>query len=190
MIYELIGQDGGGGALDYIWWLLPLVCCLLTMSQREERPQASGQEVETFYTTLDISEAFETVEEKVAEWREEAREKGSEQGGIGQSLRRLLAGGRGPVERFTEKDKQPPRLYSLNDSSGTIFFEFTEVEGGGTVIKTTYNGVLKGRISNLKADLPLKIPATPIGLKCPSCGKPILEEFNICPYCGTDLIKE
>jgi len=58
------------------------------------------------------------------------------------------------------------------------------------VVKATYNSALKGRVAKLKAVLPLKIPATPVGLNCPSCGKPVLREFNLCPYCGSKLIKE
>ena len=93
------------------------------------------------------------------------------------------------VARF-EKEKTPPRLISLSDATGPVYFEFTEVEGGGTVVKATYGSALKGRVAKLKATLPLKVPATPIGLSCPSCGKPVLKEFNLCPYCGTELIKE
>lgn len=189
MILSLISQEGGGG-LDLIWWILPVLCCFLAMGQRgEEKPRESEKERENFYTTLNIDEVYESVEERAAQWRQEAKEKGEERGGIVSTVRKLLGGGP-PPDRFTERDKQPPRLYSLNDSTGAVYFEFTEVEGGGTVVKATYSPVLKGRVSKLKADLPLKIPAPPVGLKCPSCGKPVHEEFNLCPYCGTQLIKE
>jgi uncharacterized OB-fold protein len=45
-------------------------------------------------------------------------------------------------------------------------------------------------MAKLKADLPLRIPATPVGHRCPACGKPVLPEFNVCPYCGEKIIKE
>jgi len=109
--------------------------------------------------------------------------------GIASILSRVLRG-RQSAERFVEKENTPPRLLSLTDSSGSIYFEFTEVEGGGTVVKATYARSIKGRVAKLKTELPLKIPATPVGLKCPSCGKPVLREFNMCPYCGSELIKE
>jgi hypothetical protein len=160
------------------------------MSQREEKPQRAMKESDTFFTTLPINDAFETIEDKVTNIRKEVSESSSNQIGIGSSLKKLIGMRDAPVERFKEKEKQQPRLISYDDSTGSVFFEFTEVESGGTVIKATYNPLLKERITRLKASLPVKIPATPIGVKCPSCGKPVLHEFNVCPYCGTDLIKE
>jgi hypothetical protein len=189
MLLNLISQEGGG-SLDYIWWILPLLCCLITMTQREEKPQQTNKETDTFFTALPIADAYTTIQDKVSIMRKEANESSTGQVGIGPSLKRLIGMKAAPVERFKEKENQPPRLYTLDDSTGSIFFEFTEVEEGGTVVKATYSPLLKERMCRLKAGLPLKIPATPIGLKCPSCGKSMLHEFNLCPYCGTDLIKE
>ncbi len=160
----------------------------MTMGQRGDKPQETGPESDSFYTTQGIQESFGKVEEEVSKWRLEAQEK-REPEGLVPRVKRLLGGGT-QTERFVEKEKTPPRLLSLSDTTGPIYFEFTEVEGGGTVVKATYGSTLKGRLARFKADLPLKIPATPIGLKCPSCGKPVLREFNVCPYCGTELIKE
>jgi hypothetical protein len=188
MILPLIGQEGGGG-LDLLWWLVPLLCCFLTMSQREDKTKDMAKDSETFYTTLNIDESFEAIEAKIDQWKEDEKEKDAEQKGIVSSVRKLIAGGKS-AERFTELDKKQPRLYSVDDVTGALYFEFTEVEGGGTVVKITYNPLLKGRMTRLKSDLPLKIPANPVGLKCPSCGKPILQEFQLCPYCGSELIKE
>ena len=188
MILPLVFQDASG-ATNWLWWLLPIVCCFLTLSQREEKPQESTQVSDTVYTSLNIEDAFETVEKKIELWRIESREKDTREKGISSSIRKLIGGG-ATTSRFSDYDKQPPRLYSLNDVSGTIYFEFTGVDGGGTVLRITYNPVLRARMSRLKSELPLIIPATPIGLKCPSCGKPVLNEFNLCPYCGTELIKE
>ena len=187
MLLSLVGQDGGGG-FDIIWLLLPLLCCLITRGQWGEKPQEAGPESESFYTTHDIQESFGKIEEEVAKWRLEAHEKREPEGPVS-SVRKFLGGGT-QAERFVEKEKAPPRLLSLFDTTGPIYFEFTEVEGGGTVVKATYGSALKGRVAKLKAGLPLKVPATPIGLNCPSCGKPVLREFNLCPYCGSKLIKE
>lgn len=160
------------------------------MTQREEKPQQTNKETETFFTALPITDTFETIQDKVSVMRREANESPTKQGGIGPSLKRLIGMSTKPVERFKEKEVQAPRLYTLDDSTGSVFFEFIEVEGSGTVVKATYSSLLKERISRMKAGLPIKIPATPIGLKCPSCGKSALHEFNLCPYCGTELIKE
>ncbi len=188
MILSLVGQEGGGG-FDFLWYLIPLLCCLMTMGQRGERPQETGTESESFYTAQEIQESFGRIEEEVVKWRQEAKERKETSRDITSSIRRVLGGGQ-PAERFVERENDPPRLLSLIDSSGPVYFEFTEVEGGGTVVKATYARSIKGRVANLKAGLPLKIPATPVGLKCPSCGKPVLQEFNLCPYCGSELIKE
>ena len=186
MILSLVGQEGTGG-FDIIWLLLPLLCCML-MQQRGEKPQEAGSETESFYTTQPIQESFDGIAEEMARWRQEAKDK-KEEPGITSSITRLLKGG-APQERFTEKERNPPRLLSLADSTGPLYFEFTEVEGGGTVVKATYSPQLKSRVARLKATLPLKVPATPVGLSCPSCGKPVLREFKVCPYCGSQLIKE
>ena len=188
MILPLLLQDGGGSN-NWLWWILPLVCCLLTLSQREEKPQDSEQVSDIVFTSLQIEEAFKTIENKIELWKIESREKDAEQRGFISSIRKIIGGG-SQIERFSDYDRQPPRLYSLNDVTGSIYFEFTEVEGGGTVMKITYNPLLRARMTRLKSELPLKIPATPIGLRCQSCGKPVLNEFNLCPYCGTALIKE
>ena len=70
------------------------------------------------------------------------------------------------------------------DRTGPIYFEFTEVEGGGTVVKATYNSNIKARVTRFKAKQPLRIPAVPIGGRCPACGMATLPEFKLCPYCG------
>jgi hypothetical protein len=186
MILALIGQDGGGG-FDFIWLLIPLLCCTMTMG-RGEKPQDSGSESESFYTPQDINKSFEKIENEVEQWRIAAQEQKKPEGLVSSLTNRLRGGTQ--EARFVEKEKNPPRLISLTDASGPIFFEFTEVEGGGTVVKATYGSSLKGRIAKLKAVLPLKIPVAPVGLNCPSCGKAVLRDFNLCPYCGSKLIKE
>jgi hypothetical protein len=182
----LVAQEGTGG-FDIMWLLLPLLLCML-MGQRGEKPQEVGSDTDSFYTTQPIQDSFDRIVEETARWRQEAQEK-KEEPGIVSSVTRLFRGGT-PKERFTEKESKSPRLLSLADATGPLIFEFTEVEGGGTVVKATYSPQLKGRVARLKASLPLKVPAAPVGLSCPSCGKPVLREFKLCPYCGSQLIKE
>ena len=150
MILPLIGQDGGG--IDLIWWLIPVLCCILTITQREDKTRDMPKDNETFYTTTSIEDSYAAILDKVAEWREDEKTKGTEQKGIVAVLRKLLAG-RGKVERFTDLDTISPRLYSVDDITGPLYFELTEVEGGGTVVKITYNPLLKGRMSRLKASV-------------------------------------
>ena len=187
MIFPLIGQESG--SINPIWWLLPLLCCFLAMRQGDEKPKEMITENETFYTTLNINESFNTIVDKVTRWYEEEKANDAEKKSTLHTLMKFI-NSRPKEDRFTELNNQPPRLYSLNDVTGKVHFEQTEVEGGGTVIKVTYSPLLKNRIAKLKAELALKIPSNPIGLKCPSCSKPVLYEFNLCPYCGTNLIKE
>ena len=71
MLISLIGQDGGGG-LDFIWLLVPLLCCMLLMGQRGEGSQSAGLISDSFYTRHDIQEAFDNVEEEVSRWRADA----------------------------------------------------------------------------------------------------------------------
>jgi len=71
---------------------------------------------------------------------------------------------------------------------GTLYFELIEVEEGGTTVKASYGSGAKNRIVDFKARSPLKIPRVPIGNNCPSCGKAVLREFTLCPYCGQKLI--
>src|SRR4030042_4469268 len=164
MILSLVGQEGGGG-FDLIWLLIPLLCCTMTMGQRGDKPQEAGSESESFYTIQDINESYGKIENEVEQWRLTAQEKREPEGLVSSVMKRLRGGTQ--EERFVEKEKNPPRLLGLADASGPIYFEFTEVEGGGTVVKATYNSALKGRVAKLKAVLPLKIPATPGGLNCP-----------------------
>jgi len=82
-----------------------------------------------------------------------------------------------------------PRLFRLTDAvAGPVYFELTEVEGGGTVVKATYSSSIKRQVAEFKARSPLKIPAVPIGKRCPACGKAVLPEFVLCPYCGEKLM--
>ena len=189
MFISSLIKQGEGGGFDIIWILLPLLCCLMTMTQRGERTSERKTVTESWFTTQNIETTYKSIETETAEWRREAEERKEPSESFTSRLKGAV--GRGKVKgRFIVKGEIPPRLYRMNDKTGHIYFELTEVEGGGTVVKTTYNSSIKGQMAKFKAGLPLKIPATPIGNRCPSCGKPVLPEFILCPYCGEKLMKE
>jgi hypothetical protein len=188
LISSMVAQDGGGG-LDIIWWILPLLCCMLASQQRERAPTRDTV-TENWYTVQDVEAAYDAVVERAAEWREEALTAKPTSEPLMSKVSKALGGGGRDVDRFVEGDAKPPRLYRMRDRTGPIYFELTEVEGGGTVVKATYSPMIKVRMAKLKADLPLRIPATPVGHRCPACGKPVLPEFNVCPYCGEKMIEE
>jgi hypothetical protein len=191
-IEALVEQEATGG-LDIFWILMPILCCIIFMTQSRGGGNKGGTAMETvsesWYTVEDIEKSFKTIEATVAEWRKESEEKRETSKGVLSSLRGLLGGGK-PEDRFVVKETIPPRLYRMSDPTGPIYFELTEVVGGGTVVKTTFSSNLRSKMARFKASLPLKIPATPVGNRCPACGKPMLPEFNLCPYCGEKTIKE
>lgn len=188
LIPPIVGQEGGG--LDIFWILLPLLCCLMMSQRGGERTQASGEVIEHWYTIQDTEATYSAIEEEASEWRKQAEERRQESAGsITSRLKGVLGGGK-EEERYAIKETIPPRLYSMTDKTGPIYFELTEVEGGGTVVQATYNNAIKSRVARFKAKLPLKIPAVPIGKRCPTCGKAVLPEFSLCPYCGEKLITE
>jgi len=190
-IEALVNQEGTGG-LDIFWILIPLLCCVMLMTQGRGGGGKGGTTPETvsesWYTVQDIETTFKTIEATVAEWRKEAEEKREMSSGILSGLKGVFGGGK-PEDRFVVKETIPPRLYRMSDPTGPIYFELTEVVGGGAVVKATFNSQLKSKTAKFKASLPLKIPAAPIGNRCPACGKPVLSEFNLCPYCGEKIIK-
>jgi len=162
--------------IDITLLLLPLLCCLFALVSQPRQPQANI-EIDSWFVPKNIAEVYQAVIEEVNKWNKKSREKKSKF-----SFRRK------EKERFSIIKTVAPRLCEIHDSkSGPIFFEMIEVEGGGTVVKVTYNQMIKELIVNFKAHLPLKIPAQPIGKNCPSCGKSVLKEFNVCPYCGEKL---
>jgi len=189
-IASLINQEATG-SWDYFWILIPLLCCVIfAQGRRGDGGGGIAKETvsESWYTVEGIETMFKTIEGTVAEWRKEAEGKTDASGGALSSLRGMLGGGK-PEDRFVEKETIFPRLYRLSDPTGPIYFELTEVIGGGTVVKATFGSDLRSKMARFKASLPLKIPATPVGNRCPACGKPLLPEFNLCPYCGEKIIK-
>lgn len=189
LISAIINQGEGVGLDNILWIILPLLCCMMAMGQRGERASAPVTVTESWFTVQDIETTYKAVEAETAEWRRKAEERKEKGESLTSRLRGVLGGGRAG-ERYVVKETEQPRLFRMDDMTGPIYFELTEVEGGGTVVQTTYSTSIKSQMARFKASLPLKIPAAPIGNRCPSCGKSVLPEFNLCPYCGEKLIKE
>ena len=189
MIPPFVGQDGG--TLDWLTWLLPILVCVICMGQSQgERGPPSNTETDSWYTPYGIEEAYAAIVAEAAEWRKkEAEEASASSESIFSRLSGALGGRRGQ-ERFEVREEIAPRLYRMADRSGAIYFELTEVDEGGAVVKATYDSTIKARITRFKANQPLKIPATPVSKRCQTCGKPVLPEFSVCPYCGEKLIEE
>ncbi len=191
MIPPFVGQEGG--TLDWLTWLLPILVCVMCMGQSQggdRAPQRGNTETDSWYTPQGIEEAYAAIVAETAEWRKkEAEEASASSESIVSRLSGAL-GGRGRQPRFEVREEMAPRLYRMADRSGPIYFELTEIDEGGTVVKATYDSSIKARITRFKAEQPLKIPATPVSKRCQTCGKPVLPEFSVCPYCGEKLIEE
>jgi hypothetical protein len=189
MIFPFFGN--GAEPVDWISTLLPIICCvvMLPMLMRgggDQTGQAPSRESDVWYTVQNIDEAYEVIGKEVDSWRVKAEEEDAKPKSFIQRLRSRSP--KGP--RFDVKESIAPRLYTIGDPAvGTINFELTEVEGGGTTVKATYGSTYKSRIVDFKARSPLKIPRVPIGNNCPSCGKSVLREFLVCPYCSQKLIQ-
>ena len=185
---SLVSQ--GGNLFDFLLIALPFIALYFYFTQSRGEKLPEGETVtDMWYTPQGIEETYEAVVGVIEEWRGEEATSESESSGQPPGLLRGLARRRSE-SRFVEREKDPPRLYRMLDRTGPIYFEFTEVDGGGTVVKATYNSNIKARVTRFKAKQPLRIPAVPIGGKCPACGKTTLPEFKLCPYCGETLIKE
>lgn len=189
MIFPLLG-DSTGGEIDLLSTLLPIICCvimipLLSRSGGGQSAQAPTKESDIWFTTQNIDEAYETINREVDSWRTKADEEDAKPKSF---LSRLTGGGKkGP--RYVIKESIAPRLNTIGDPVvGTIYFELIPVEEGGTTVKASFSSAVKKQIVEFKARSPLKIPRVPIGNNCPSCGKAVLQEFTLCPYCGQQLV--
>lgn len=189
LITSLVSQGEGGGGIELIYWILPAICLIITFFQ-PKREKVSEREmlVESWFTPQGIDEAYSTIFAEMDVWRSTEATKTPPASMITRVQNIIKP--RSSKERFVIKEELPPRLYRMEDTSGPLFFELTSVEGGGTVVRTMYNYAIKARMARFRANQPAKIPAVPIGLNCPSCGKPVLQEFVVCPYCTEKLIKE
>ena len=189
MIFPFFG-DAPSGGFDIISTLLPIICCAIAIplisrsgGGQSSRPHAGESDI--WYTTQNIDEAYETINNEVDSWREKAVEEDAKP----KSFVSKLTGGGKKGPRFVVKESIAPRLITIGDPIlGATYFELTEVEEGGTTVKASYSSAAKNQIVEFKARSPLKIPRVPIGNSCPSCGKAVLSEFTLCPYCGQKLI--
>jgi len=126
-----------------------------------QRPAAVGLETDVWFTTQNVKDAFEAIEKEANAWKEN--------------------------EKFEVGQSMPPRLIRVRSKrEGEISFELTEVEGGGSSVKAMFTPEARFRVQTLRAQLPVNIPIG-IGKPCPSCGKSILPDFALCPYCGFKL---
>lgn len=166
--------------MSLIMMILPLIiCCLMPSIMRSmQKPAAAGGTVETdtWFTSAPVEEVYEAIRREVEVWKEETQIQPTKKG----------KGGR-VEERFRVEQEIPPRLYRVVDRrEGEITFELTDVERGGTSIRSTYNPAAKPRVQAFRAKTPAKVPAR-TEMNCPSCGRPVMPDFASCPYCGTKL---
>lgn len=167
---------------DMLTTLLPMMlCCMLpTLFRQPSQAAQEASESDFWYVGDGTKEAYDTIVKEVDGWRENAEEKRSK--GMFSSLRRKKQ------TSFGVDQAIPPRLYRVKDPErGEISFELTEVDEGGTSIKSTYDSRARVLIQNFKAKMPVKIPASTAPKVCPSCGKTMMPEFKTCPFCGTKL---
>ena len=190
MVFPFFGESNGGES-NIISILLPIICCaiaipLISRSGGGQPSQAPTRESDLWYTTQNIDEAYESINKEVDSWRVKAEEKDAKPKSFISKLTKR--GKKGP--RFIIRESIAPRLITIRDPIvGKIEFELIEVEEGGTIVKASYSSAVKNRIVTFKARSPLKIPRIPIGDNCTSCGKAVLREFTLCPYCGQKLIR-
>ena len=155
-----------------------MLCCMLpTLFRGQSTPET--KESDSWYVSYGIQEAYNAITEEVDVWRERAEIRRSKNRFSFLSLKKSAF--------FVVDEAVPPKLYRVNDEqSGNISFEFTEVEGGGTSVKSMYDSKSRALVQGLKAKMPTKIPAS--GPKvCPSCGREIMPDFKVCPFCGTRI---
>lgn len=194
MILSCIITQNGSGELDIFLLLFPILCCITSLmaSRRNSNVQMSRSNIETdiWYTIQNIEDAYDAIGSEVAIWQKEVENK-KEANFLQETVGKIFGRKNEDKTRFMIEETQQPRYYKIVDElAGSNYFELIKVEGGGTVVKVSYNPLIRHRIIKFKAKSPLIIPAVPIGNQCPSCGKPVLREFIICPYCGQKLITE
>lgn len=188
LIASFVSQAEGEG-IALIYWIIPAICLIIAYFQpKGEKAPEREMLVESWFIPQGIDEAYSTIISEMDEWRSTEATRSPPDSMITRLLSSIKP--QGSMERFVLKEELPPRLYRMEDTSGPLFFELTTVEGGGTVVRTMYDYAIKARMARFRASQPAKIPATPIGLNCPSCGKPVLQDFVVCPYCTEKLIKE
>lgn len=185
---SILIQDATGGTTDILTLLLPLMlCCMLpSLFQRGGGSQQEPQKAEfdSWYISSGIQGAYDTVVKEVDGWRENSLSRKK-------SMFSFLS--RKKPKNFVVTNTVAPRLLRVNDDKvGPITFELTDMDGGNTSIKATYDAAARTLIQNFKAKIPIKVAlSTPVSVAapkvCPSCGKEMLSDYKVCPFCETKL---
>lgn len=173
-----------GGESIFDMFLLLIMCCLAMSFLRRPRSSAEEERIKTdvWFVPYEIKKAFDTINDEIKSWGQKEKEHEEEK-----KPSRLVSVfvKRKEEERFVIEEAVSPRLINVADSrEGKITFELIEAEEGGTSIKVSYSQKASGRIQTLKAQLPIKVPMQNV---CKSCGRPVLVDFTVCPYCAKKL---
>jgi uncharacterized membrane protein len=132
-------------------FIIPIVICLLLSFTRRGPDSRGGPlETETWYTQGDMARVYQMIREHTQEWmKAEVQVKQN---------RVSIFGGSTPSNVYKIMDENEPRLLKLHSArEGPITFELTEVQGGGTNVKTSHGVGAAARIQSLKAQLPLVV---------------------------------
>ncbi len=175
---------------DALTQILPylLICCMLPMLMRNDSGSNVGStEMDIWFTGYSTQEAYDFVVKAT----DDAREKVVAEASAKKTRLPSISFRRGqPKGRLAVDQTIPPNIYRLTDKDyGPMYFEFSDADGGGTQVKATFGLRSKSTVQEIKAQMPTrKLMVTAKSTSyCPSCGKPKLAEWQICPYCGTKL---
>ena len=179
-------QDSG--STDLLSMLLPvmLCCVLLSLFQRGGgQPETPRAEFDSWYVNTGIQEAYDAIVKEIDNWRENA---------ITRKKSRFSFFSRKKPMVFVVTSSVPPRLIRISDEKmGQITFELTDTDGYDTAVKATYDSTARTLIQDFKVTMPIKTalptqaPSQPSPKLCPSCGKEMLSEYKVCPFCETKL---
>jgi hypothetical protein len=146
---------------------------MMMLMQSRGAAQRGPQITDVWFTPYTLQEAYDAIVKKTREWEIQ---------GAQPSTRSFFLGGKASP-KFEVLESIPPRLYKVRvGGQGEATFELTEVKGGGASVKTTYSSGVAALMRNFKANFPIQVPA--VGKPCSSCGKPIMTDYQLCPYCG------
>lgn len=128
-------------------------------------------ESDEWFVPKKIKDTFDIINKEVEPWLQEPPRKPSP-----------IWGGSKASRAFRVAQSVPPRLLRMvSNVEGEVTFELTEVEGGGTSVRTTFNPMARPRLQTLRTQLPTKAHGL---VTCKNCSKVLLKGFTFCPYCG------
>lgn len=163
--------------------LVMTLCCMLPSMFRPQTQVAGTSESDSWYTTFEVQEAYNTVVSEVDEWRKRAESKRSK----GVAAISSFISRKKPVV-FAVTNEVPLRLFRVRDEElGEISFEYTATFDGATLVRSTYNYKARALVQDLKVKMPVKVPGSAPKV-CPSCGKDMMPDYKTCPYCGAPLV--